>query len=92
MGTASFLLLFCVTGLSVETSFPGITLLRVDIESLVLDVMIPFFVFPVYILGFVDLSYAGFKDQGVVNSRNTFCFKDVLERSEEHTSELQSQQ
>ena len=66
-------------GSTVETAYAVIILLGVDIESLVLDVVVPFLEFPVDVLGLKDLSDTRFEDQCVSDPGDLFRFDNVFE-------------
>ena len=68
-----------VVCLAVKSSQSGVVILRVDIEFLVFDVVIPFLKFPMDILCLEDLSDTCLKDQGVVDPGYHFSLKYAFE-------------
>ena len=71
--------LYKLTLLAIEAAEPVIVLLCVDVESFVLDVVVPLLEFPVDILRLENLPDACLEDQGVVDPRNLLRFQNVLE-------------
>ena len=74
----TFFILTTTLQLSIKSTHTAIVLLCVDVEGFILNVVVPFLKFPMYISGFKDLSDTGFKDQGIANSCDLFCLKDVF--------------
>ena len=66
------------TALSIETAHPAVAVLGIDVEGLILDVMVSFFKFPVYILGFEYFTNTGFENQGVVNPGDLLRLNNIF--------------
>ena len=64
--------------LAIKTTNPAVAFLGVDVKGLVLNVVVALFEFPVYILGFEYFTYAGLKNQGVVNPCYLFSLDNIF--------------